>query len=107
MQTIRREIVTLLQGQEMGARELSQALGISEKEVYGHLNHIARSVNAHGGKLKVQPSRCRQCGFVFTDRQRLTRPGRCPRCKEGHLEAPRFRIMVGSSGAPVLPEGEA
>ncbi len=94
MQTIRQQIVTLLQEQEMGARELSQALGISEKEVYGHLNHIARSVNAHGCKLKVQPSRCRICGFVFQDRHRLTRPGRCPRCKQGHLEAPRFQVSI-------------
>jgi len=94
MQTIRQQIILLLQEQELGARELSQALGISEKEVYGHLSHIARSVNAHGHKLKVQPSRCRSCGFVFEDRHRLTRPGRCPRCKQGHLEAPRFQVGI-------------
>jgi len=90
--TIRQQIMALLQEREMNARELSQAVGISEKEAYGHLGHIARSLIAHGHKLRVQPSQCRSCGFVFQDRQRLTRPGRCPRCKQGHLEAPRFQI---------------
>ncbi len=93
MHTIRQQIMALLQEREMSARELSQAVGISEKEAYGHLDHIARSLSAHGHKLRVQPSRCRSCGFVFEDRQRLTRPGRCPRCKQGHLEAPRFQIL--------------
>jgi transcriptional regulator len=91
-QTVRQQIVVLLQEQEMGARELSQALAVTEKEVYGHLSHIARSLTSQGRKLRVQPPRCRDCGFVFQDRQRLTRPGRCPRCKQGHLEAPRFQI---------------
>ena len=91
-QTLRRQIMALLQEQEMGARELSQALSISEKEVYGHLDHIARSLASRGHKLRVRQPRCRHCGFVFEDRQRLTRPGRCPSCKGGHLEAPRFQV---------------
>ncbi len=91
-QTVRRQIMELLRQQELGARELSQAVAISEKEVYGHLTHIARSLGSQGQRLQVHQSRCRNCGFVFQDRQRLTRPGRCPNCKHGHLEAPRFHI---------------
>jgi hypothetical protein len=91
-QTIRQQITALLREQEMGARELSQALAVTEKEVYGHLSHIARSLTSQGHKLRVRPPLCRNCGFEFEDRQRLTRPGRCPSCKQGHLESPRFRI---------------
>jgi hypothetical protein len=30
---------------------------------------------------------------VFKDRTRFTKPGRCPRCKGGHLEQPRYEII--------------
>jgi predicted Zn-ribbon and HTH transcriptional regulator len=90
--TIRQRIITLLSEQEMSARELSKALGIREKEVYDHLSHIARSLAARGKKLNVQPYSCLGCGFVFQDRQRFTRPSRCPRCKESRLQEATYRI---------------
>ena len=61
--------------------ELSQALGVTEKEVYAHLGHIQRSAVAAGAEFVVTPSECLACGYVFADRRRLTRPGRCPRCR--------------------------
>lgn len=48
MRTIRQHIIELFSTGEMNAIELSQDLGIGEKEVYGHLPHIARSVEAQG-----------------------------------------------------------
>ncbi len=90
--TIRQQIVDLLSEDEMSARELSQAIGIREKEVYDHLSHIARSTAAQSKRLTVQPSRCLICGYVFEDRKRLTRPGRCPRCKRSHLQEPTYRV---------------
>ena len=45
-QTIRQRMTALLEGEDMSARELSQAMGIREREVYDHLSHIARSVAA-------------------------------------------------------------
>ncbi len=82
----------LLSNSELDARGLSQELGIREKEVYDHLAHVARSVKAEKKKLIVYPSRCLQCGFVFEDRKRLTRPSRCPKCKQSHLQSPRYSI---------------
>ena len=92
MQTIRQEIINLLSQNEMDARELSQELGIREKEVYDHLAHVGRTVKAEKKKLIIHPSRCLQCGFVFEDRKRFTRPGRCPKCRQSHLLNPRFQI---------------
>ena len=91
-QTIRQRIITLLSEQEMGARELSQVMGIREKEVYDHLSHITRSLAARGKKLNVQPYSCLGCGYVFQDRKRFTRPSRCPRCKESRLQEATYRI---------------
>ena len=90
--TVRQKIIELLGEDEMDARELSREVGIREKEVYDHLTHIARSLAAKGNKLNIQPARCLSCGYVFKDRQRFTRPGRCPRCKKSHLQSPGFYI---------------
>lgn len=92
METIRQQIIVLLSDKEMDARELSQAVGIREKEVYEHLPHIDRSAAAQKKKLVIRPVRCLGCGYIFKNRKRFTRPGRCPRCKKSHLEGPKYRI---------------
>ena len=92
MQTIRKQMIVLLSNKEMSARELSQAMGIREKEVYEHLSHITRSVAAQGKNLNIRPFRCLGCGYLFQDRKRITRPGRCPRCKRSHIEEATYRV---------------
>jgi hypothetical protein len=93
MPTIRQQIIDLLSNHEMDAREISREVGIREKEVYEHLVHIAKSLAAKGKALLIQPSRCLSCGYVFADRKRFTRPGRCPRCKKTHLQSPAYYIQ--------------
>ena len=68
-------------------------LSIREKEVYDHLEHISRSASAKGLKLIVTPFQCLNCGFLFKDRQRFTRPGRCPQCKGGHIRMATYRVQ--------------
>ena len=92
MKTIRQQIIELLTESQMDARDLSRAVGIKEKEVYEHLAHIARSLAARGAELTIHPSECLKCGYVFRNRKRFTRPGRCPRCRESHLTSPVYRI---------------
>ena len=90
MPTVRQQIIELLTDNAMDARQLSGRLGIQEKEVVEHLAHISRSLAAKGRKLNIQPSECLKCGYVFKDRKRFTRPGRCPRCRESHIINPVF-----------------
>jgi predicted Zn-ribbon and HTH transcriptional regulator len=92
-ETIRQQMIELLAGGEYTDRDLSQFLGISEKDVVYHLEHIARSVQGQKRKLKVIPARCMECGFTFEDRRRFSKPGRCPRCKGEHLQDPRYHIQ--------------
>ena len=93
MPTIRQKIISLLNEEEMSALEISGEVGISEKEVSEHLVHIARSVASQDKKVTIIPANCLSCGYVFEDRQRFTRPGRCPQCKKSHIQSPRFRIL--------------
>jgi len=92
-QTIRQEIFHLLNEKEMTAREISQAIGIREREVYEHLPHVALSAAAQKRKLVVLPFECLSCGYVFQQRNRFTRPSRCPRCRKTHLERPVYRLV--------------
>ena len=93
MQTIRQQIVLLLTNHKMNAREISKALGIREKAVYDHLEHIRRSIKLQKKKLMIHPFHCLTCDYIFKDRKRLSRPGRCPKCKQGHIEAATFKIV--------------
>jgi predicted Zn-ribbon and HTH transcriptional regulator len=92
MATIRQRIFELIGEQGRDARELARILGIKEKEVYDHLQHIARSAKAQKKKLEIVPFACMDCGFVFEERRRFSRPGRCPKCKSARVEYPVYRI---------------
>ena len=92
METIRQQIIDLLNKTKMSAIELSQELRIAEKEVYTHLPHIARSVAMRGKRLIIQPSRCLKCGYIFKERKRFTRPGHCPKCKATYIQRPAYQI---------------
>jgi len=93
MKTIRQQIIDLLSEEEMGVRDLSQILKIKEKEILEHLPHIEKSVQSIQKKIQIIPSRCLSCGFIFEDRKRFSRPGRCPRCRDTRIENPMFRIV--------------
>ncbi len=91
-ETVRRRITDLLEERELCAREISIEAGIPEKAVYGHLEHIRRSLSRGPARLAVVFAECRKCGFVFAKRSRLTRPGKCPVCRGESITEPRFHI---------------
>lgn len=90
--TVRREIIAVLEQGERSARDLSSEVGISEKEVYSHLEHIRKTMSATGRHLAITPAECRKCGFVFSKRERLKKPGKCPVCKGESIHVPLFFI---------------
>jgi predicted Zn-ribbon and HTH transcriptional regulator len=100
MNTVRQEIIALLSGDKNGAKAISKILRISEKEVYVHLEHIARTLKSKGGKLRITPARCLECGFVFESRNRFTSPGKCPLCKGEHIQDPEYAIATKPSCRP-------
>lgn len=90
--TLRQRMRELLKSGWFTLREISQELGIREKEVLEHLEHVARS-SRPGNPLRVEHSRCCSCGFSFRKRMRLSAPSRCPRCRSERLDPPRFTLM--------------
>ena len=92
MNTIRQQLIEILSNGRFNAIDLSQDVGIGEKEVYEHLPHIARSVASRGKELVIEPSKCLKCSYIFEGRKRFTRPGRCPQCRETYIQRPVFQI---------------
>ncbi|MFZ2198891.1 MAG: hypothetical protein WAV13_14225 [Thermodesulfovibrionales bacterium] len=93
--TVRREIITLLEERQfLTAKDISAEVRIPEKEVYGHLEHIQKSLSKTGQHLNIKPAECLKCGFIFTKRDKLKTPGRCPVCHEEHIQEPFFSITA-------------
>lgn len=91
-ETARREIASVLEGRVLSAKEISAQVGLSEKEVYGHLEHIQKTLNKGDCHLVVTPAECIKCGFVFRKRERLKKPGRCPVCRSELIQQPLFTV---------------
>ena len=90
--TIRQRISSVLQNGPVTAREISEQVGITEHDVSGHLEHIRQSLQHQASTLIVHPAACKKCGFVFSKRQRLSKPGRCPLCRGESIQRPRYKI---------------
>jgi predicted Zn-ribbon and HTH transcriptional regulator len=85
-------MIDMLAQNSCGIRDLSRGLGVSEKEIHGHLEHIRRSVSGQGKRLEITPCECFSCGYVFMNRSRVKKPGRCPKCRQSHIQGAMFRI---------------
>ena len=91
MHTIRQLIKEVLMEDSFSSLELSQRLSLSEKEVLDHLTHIARAPGP-GYRFQITPAICKNCGFAFKKRERLTMPSRCPLCHQESIRRPRFAL---------------
>lgn len=91
-ETIRQKIVSILEGSTLSVRDISADVGVSEREIYEHLDHIHRTMNKKEHSLIITPAECKRCGFVFRKRDRLTKPGRCPVCRSELIQSPFFSI---------------
>jgi predicted Zn-ribbon and HTH transcriptional regulator len=90
MKTIRQQLKELLSEGEWNSIELSQELSIQEREIFDHLEHVKRSLG--NTKLIISPYCCLDCDYLFRNRSRLDRPGRCPKCKGSHIRMASYSI---------------
>jgi transcriptional regulator len=93
--TIRQLIMQSITGTLYSSRRLAELVGVPERQVEDHLIHVAKSVaRDRTRRFVLEPSRCRNCGFVFRERTRLTCPSRCPRCRSEGISPPRYGIEL-------------
>jgi predicted Zn-ribbon and HTH transcriptional regulator len=91
-ETIRREIISALEGKTLSAKDISAYVRISEKEIYEHLEHIQRTINKSEHNFIIIPAECKKCGFIFRKRDRLKKPGKCPVCRGESIQEPLFSV---------------
>ncbi len=92
MTTLRQALKEELREGPLSALELSRRLSLPEKEVLDHLAHIARAPGPDY-RLVITPAVCKNCGFTFKKRDRLTTPSRCPLCRHESIRRPRFALV--------------
>ncbi len=92
-ETVRRQIMDVLETGTFSAKDLSAEVKAAEKEVYGHLDHIRKTLNKAGRKFVITLPECRKCGFQFTKMDRLRKPGKCPNCRGEAIHEPLFTIQ--------------
>jgi transcriptional regulator len=90
--TMRHEILSALEQGLRSAGEISKEVRISEREVYDHLEHIRKTASRSAKHLIITPAECRKCGFIFSKRERLRKPGRCPLCRGESIKEALFSI---------------
>jgi predicted Zn-ribbon and HTH transcriptional regulator len=91
--TIRQQIIRHLETQPMTARQISQAVRISEKDVYFHLSFIEKTLRNQHKQFKTAPCTCLNCGFEFSHRKNFKKPGRCPGCRHSRITSAVYRII--------------
>ena len=84
-ETTRRELLSLLDGHTSPIGELSRELGVSERELYGHLAKL-HEVN----RIAIIPAKCMKCGYRYEHRTKIRKPSKCPNCKSTYIKQPEF-----------------
>ena len=73
-------------------KELSAELGVSEKVLPEAIEKLNRSLRRTEKRLRQIQPKCLGCGFEFRERERFTRPSRCPSCKSERITPARYWI---------------
>lgn len=88
--TLRRQLREVLTTPRT-ASSLARELGLRRGDVEEDLQHAIRSARAAGERVVITPASCKQCGFVF-DRDKLSKPGKCPECRGSRIFEPLVSI---------------
>jgi transcriptional regulator len=91
--TRRREIVEFLSAGPRSVSSLARELGLDRRDAEDDLRHAIRSARAAGHPILVEPARCKQCGFLFSD-DKLAKPGKCPECRGTRIFEAQVRIQL-------------
>jgi predicted Zn-ribbon and HTH transcriptional regulator len=89
--TLRKQLLEVLSTEPRSVSRLARELRLPRADVEDALRHMIRSARAAGHRIVVVPARCRSCGFTF-DEDKLTKPGKCPSCRESRIFEPQISV---------------
>jgi len=88
--TVRQQIEEMLR-QPRTMSSVAHELKLTLNEVEDHLKHVLKAAKAADKDIRVEPARCRSCGFTFA-KDKVTTPSKCPECKGTRLYEPLVQI---------------
>ncbi len=86
-----KDLIKRLQHHPATLHELSERQDEPVKDVEGDLQHLLKSLHHEPWRAVITPARCKKCDFVF-NKEKLHKPGKCPRCKGTRISEPRIAI---------------
>jgi predicted Zn-ribbon and HTH transcriptional regulator len=88
----RKDLIDVLLDNPKSVTQIAREFGESPGQITGDLKHLFRSLKHTEYKELIEPSRCRECGFEFSE-DKLTKPSKCPKCRGTWLTEPRISIL--------------
>lgn len=95
--TLRKQLLDVLVREARSVSSLAREIGLPRSDVEDALQHMIRSARDAGHRVVVVPARCRSCGFTFDD-DRLTRPSKCPKCRNSRIFEPQIGVDTTPGG---------
>ena len=93
MKTRREKIIKLLkEHNDLTLQELADYLQVSVKTVVEDLDSVRKTIRHESMKIEVRPAICLKCNYIFSGRNRISDPSKCPECHSELIEPQRFRI---------------
>ena len=92
----RRNLIPVLLDKKMSLSEIARAVQEKPADVIDALRHLAQSCRHGDHDLVVTPAECRKCGFEFSS-DKISRPGKCPKCRGTWIYEPLFEVRAKSS----------
>ncbi len=88
---LRKDLIVLLRKGSMDLVEISRYLEVPQKDAEDDLKHLIKSLNHTDDRLVITPAYCRKCDFTF-NKDKLHKPGKCPKCHGTWIQGPLFDI---------------
>jgi predicted Zn-ribbon and HTH transcriptional regulator len=88
----RKDLIDMLHDRPMSVVEIATLLEEPPKRIEDDLRHLLKSLKHMDYHAHIIPACCNKCGFKF-NKDKLTKPGKCPRCKGTWIDEPRIEII--------------
>jgi transcriptional regulator len=92
----RKDLIDWLLDNPRSVTEIARQVGETPGQIASDLNHLFRSLKHTEYKEVIEPARCRECGFEFSQ-EKLNKPSKCPKCRSTWLTEPRISIVFKTS----------
>ena len=94
MKTRREKIVDLLsENEDMTLQEMADLTNFAVKTIANDLDSVRKSIKSENKRIEVNPATCMGCNYIFSGRNRISDPSKCPECHSERIAPQKFRIV--------------